>query len=430
MHATVLSLLFAVGLVAAQENAVTITVESATGCPTKPYVNRTISVLNDASQPYYNTNGNLDRVAALYETEGVSLCIPQNADGSNTVPDNEQYYLYDNTPMHISPRGVKIDHIVCGLEPHTLLPPRRIAMRPDHQSTPDDALESKVRRRLYRLMSSHNWAASWAKTPSQWQQYAGPPVPPSDSQFVENRIPEQHNSTIRNIPIRFPYSSEFVVAGDALPPLQSLTQQPDRPLSQSALLSTPKSRSTSDLTTSSYYHPSQVLNRLRRLDELDDIYPYKLIRKLDQIADEPSPLNQEKLVYVVTHVHDSAYEEDLTVEHLGTYTSAKAANSRVLDVWDRKYGAKMFTDVPRRDEHCNTTYVKINWAQDPESDSSRAPLGKKPDDASASSSSSSSSGGVEANNSRWAIADRCLTLSHKSCEEESKVYAVVSKLRG
>ncbi|KAI0438826.1 hypothetical protein F4803DRAFT_533728 [Xylaria telfairii] len=116
MYATVLSLLFATGLVAAQENAVTITVESATGCATKPYVNKTISVFNDATQPYYNTNGNLDRVTALYETGGASLCIPQNADGSNTVPDNQQYYLYNDTPMHISTTGVHIDHIVCGLE--------------------------------------------------------------------------------------------------------------------------------------------------------------------------------------------------------------------------------------------------------------------------------------------------------------------------
>ncbi|KAI0966909.1 hypothetical protein F4678DRAFT_447699 [Xylaria arbuscula] len=116
MYATVLSLLFATGLVTAQENAVTITVESATGCATKPYVNNTISVPNAGTQPYYNTDGNLDRVTALYETGGASLCIPENADNSNVVPDNEQYWLYVGTPMHISTTGVNIDHITCGLE--------------------------------------------------------------------------------------------------------------------------------------------------------------------------------------------------------------------------------------------------------------------------------------------------------------------------
>lgn len=184
-------------------------------------------------------------------------------------------------------------------------------------------------------------------------------------------------------------------------------QQADKPISQSTVQPASQSKSVSTQTANGSWHEAQAPKELRRLDELHEAYPYKLIRELDRISSEPSLLGQETRVFGVIHVNSSAYK-GLTVEHVGTYTSAKAANDRVLDFWDQNYGMKMFT-------------VKFEWFKDPESHLSQISCVRKPNDG--------SSGGVEANNSHWKIADQCLTLSHRSHEEEKKVYAVVSYLR-
>lgn len=196
-------------------------------------------------------------------------------------------------------------------------------------------------------------------------------------------------------------------------------QQADEPISQPVLLPASKGESTSTQTASSLWREARALEGLRRIDELADEYPLKLIRELDRISSEPPVLNQEKLEFKVIHVHDSAYK-GLISEYLGTYTTARAANDRVLDFWDHMYGAKMFTDVPLCDD-CNKIYERNEFFKDAESHSSRISPATTPNDGSL--------GGVEANNSHWAIADQCLTLSHSSHEEEKKVYAVVSCLR-
>ncbi|KAI1192127.1 hypothetical protein F5B17DRAFT_1091 [Nemania serpens] len=168
-------------------------------------------------------------------------------------------------------------------------------------------------------------------------------------------------------------------------------------------------------TADSPWHEAQVLQRLRGLDELHDDYPYRLVRELDRVSDGPSLLNQENLVFGVIHINNSTYE-GLTVDYIGTYTTAKAANNRVLDFWGQKYGTEMFTNNPRYND-----FNRLEWAKDSRSHSSQiSPVKKRNDD---------SSGGVEANGSRWAIAHQCLTLSHRSREEEKKVYAVVSSMR-
>ncbi|KAI0445242.1 hypothetical protein F4803DRAFT_509037 [Xylaria telfairii] len=113
MRATILSLLFAAGLSSAQEYTVFVTVESATNKKCAPYKNSTIEF--DQSTPYYNTNGNLDRVVGLYIGEHESLCIPYNADGSQTINTNDNYYFGFGYSIHVS-TPVKVDYILCGLE--------------------------------------------------------------------------------------------------------------------------------------------------------------------------------------------------------------------------------------------------------------------------------------------------------------------------
>ncbi|KAI0416553.1 hypothetical protein F5X98DRAFT_343576 [Xylaria grammica] len=113
MRATILSLLFAAGLASAQEYRVAVIVESPTNKTCAPYKNSTIEF--DQSTPYYNTNGNLDRVVGLYIGQNESLCIPYNADGSPTIPTNDNYYFGFGDAIHVSP-PVKVDYILCGLE--------------------------------------------------------------------------------------------------------------------------------------------------------------------------------------------------------------------------------------------------------------------------------------------------------------------------
>ncbi|KAH8163912.1 hypothetical protein CIB48_g4355 [Xylaria polymorpha] len=113
MRATILSLLFAAGLASAQQFPVVVIVESATNKTCAPYKNTTIEF--DQSTPYYNTNGNLDRVVGLYIGQYESLCIPFNADGSFTIKTDDNYYFGFGDAIHVSP-PVKVDYIHCGLE--------------------------------------------------------------------------------------------------------------------------------------------------------------------------------------------------------------------------------------------------------------------------------------------------------------------------
>jgi hypothetical protein len=113
MRATILSLLFAASLSSAQQFIVDVIVESATGKSCAPYKNTTITF--DQLTPYYNTNGDLDHVVGLYIGEHVSLCIPYNADGSQTIKTNDNYYFGFGYSIHVSP-PVKVDYIGCGLE--------------------------------------------------------------------------------------------------------------------------------------------------------------------------------------------------------------------------------------------------------------------------------------------------------------------------
>ncbi|KAI1199396.1 hypothetical protein F5X97DRAFT_322370 [Nemania serpens] len=113
MRATLLSLLLAAGLSSAQQYIVDVIVESATNRTCAPYKNTTITF--DQQTPYYNTHGNLDHVVGLYVGQHQSLCIPFNADGSQTITTNDNYYFGFGFAIHVS-RPIKIDHILCGLE--------------------------------------------------------------------------------------------------------------------------------------------------------------------------------------------------------------------------------------------------------------------------------------------------------------------------
>ncbi|KAI0191322.1 hypothetical protein F4808DRAFT_444007 [Astrocystis sublimbata] len=114
MRATTLSLLVAAGLVSAQDYLVTIVVETATGKSCAPYKNTTLVI--DQSTPYYNTNGDLDRVVGLsLEGENESLCIPYNADNSFTFDTSSDYYFGFGSSIHVS-TPTKVDYIQCGLE--------------------------------------------------------------------------------------------------------------------------------------------------------------------------------------------------------------------------------------------------------------------------------------------------------------------------
>ncbi|KAI0141246.1 hypothetical protein GGR57DRAFT_520575 [Xylariaceae sp. FL1272] len=114
MRATIVSLLCAAGLSLAQEYPVTVVVELATKTTCAPFKNSTITF--DQSTPHYNTNGDLDRVVGLYiGSENDSLCVPYNADGSQTIDADDGYFFDLGDSIHVSP-PVKDDYIQCGLE--------------------------------------------------------------------------------------------------------------------------------------------------------------------------------------------------------------------------------------------------------------------------------------------------------------------------
>ncbi|KAI1149736.1 hypothetical protein F4825DRAFT_429161 [Nemania diffusa] len=134
----------------------------------------------------------------------------------------------------------------------------------------------------------------------------------------------------------------------------------------------------------------------RRLYELqDELYPLKLVQELNRISDEPHFPGR------------------------GKYT-AKAANNRVLDVWNQKYGTGTSTGTLSSDK-TDKRFMGFEQGKMPEGYSPLVSPGQTLD--------YPSLGGVLADNSHWEIKNSCLSLSHKSDEGEKTVYVVLSRMR-
>ncbi|KAI1133190.1 hypothetical protein F5Y10DRAFT_229609 [Nemania abortiva] len=197
--------------------------------------------------------------------------------------------------------------------------------------------------------------------------------------------------------------------------------QPQNPLfsSQTALSA---SRDIFSGVNGSSPHSARILRgkHLRRLSELEnEAYPLKLVRELARISDEPLFLGKGKPVFGVIHVNNSV-GKNLTVENIGTYTTAKAANDRALDFWDQKYGTGTLTGSPVSGE-ANTRFMKFEHIEEPDGYPPQVPPRQK--------LSYPSRSGVLEDNSHWVITDNCLSLNHKSDKGEKKVYVVISHIR-
>ncbi|KAI0447635.1 hypothetical protein F4803DRAFT_271231 [Xylaria telfairii] len=186
---------------------------------------------------------------------------------------------------------------------------------------------------------------------------------------------------------------------------------PPKPASRSSFVKVPKSHPRA---------PTLTKKQIQRQNELkDEAYPLKLVREIDRISGRQTHVSKGKAVFGVIHVSNSV-EKGLTVENVSTYTTVQAANDRGLDFWDRKYGTTMFTDVSPSAE-TDTTSVKFEHMEESESHSHHVSPRNKPN--------YHSSGGVPANNSHWAINNKCLSLSHKGDEGDKKVYVEISYVR-
>ncbi|KAI2628403.1 hypothetical protein GGS21DRAFT_527816 [Xylaria nigripes] len=171
-----------------------------------------------------------------------------------------------------------------------------------------------------------------------------------------------------------------------------------------------------DATPSQVQGPSR--NQLLRRDKLnDEVYPFKLIRQLDKISSQDPFGRSGNLVFGVIHVNMSK-EHGLTVENVSTYTTVQAANERVLDLWQRKYGTEMFTrvSVGARTDAIPATLDHIKKRHN-------GP------DHQPTASQNGLSGGVSVNNSHWVINKQCLCLNHMNGREERKIYAVKACVR-
>ncbi|KAI0098276.1 hypothetical protein GGR51DRAFT_577120 [Nemania sp. FL0031] len=169
-------------------------------------------------------------------------------------------------------------------------------------------------------------------------------------------------------------------------------------------------------------HPAQILGRkyLDRLSRLEDeVYPLKLVRELARISDTASFPRNEESVFGVIHVNISL-ARNLTIENIGTYTTAKAANDRVLDFWDQKYGTGTTTSTPGSAE-ADTMIMRFEHIEESDNRPTHVSRCQKPN--------YPSSSGVLEDSSYWVITNNCLSLNNKSDEEERKVYVVTSHLR-
>ncbi|KAJ3577960.1 hypothetical protein NPX13_g2607 [Xylaria arbuscula] len=158
----------------------------------------------------------------------------------------------------------------------------------------------------------------------------------------------------------------------------------------------------------------------RQLELEDEVYPLKLIRELGRVSNELSPKTNKKSVFGVVHVNSSTGSLT-TVESVSTYSTFQAANDRVLDFWDQKYGTRMFTDArlspkvdargikkPEKNEENRRQHDSINFRK---------------------KTNGRSRGGVFANKSSWAIKNKCLSLSHRRSTGETRVYVTISHVR-
>ncbi|KAI0432823.1 hypothetical protein F5Y09DRAFT_300996 [Xylaria sp. FL1042] len=169
---------------------------------------------------------------------------------------------------------------------------------------------------------------------------------------------------------------------------------------------------------------SQALNKkqLQRLHELkDEVYPLKLVRALDRISNEESPLvSERKSVFEVIHINNATAISPI-VENVSTYSTVQAANDRALDFWAQKYGARMFTDASSNHKHDAMPINTFKHIEEPERHSYHYSPQKNMD--------YRPTGGIPTNNSYWAINNKCLSLSHKSGKGEKTVYVAMSHVR-
>ncbi|KAI1820409.1 hypothetical protein F4861DRAFT_523246 [Xylaria intraflava] len=151
----------------------------------------------------------------------------------------------------------------------------------------------------------------------------------------------------------------------------------------------------------------------------DELYPFRLIRQLNKIPNQTNSVMGDDVVFGVIHV-DASKENGLKIEHVGSYSNNKAANDRVLDLWNRKYGTKMFTENPQSTGAGTMSLGRRNMQKIG---------GRSQYTPSQYISKTLSWGGVPENNSHWTIDHGLLCLEHRDDKGEKKIYAMSSCVR-
>ncbi|KAI0541522.1 hypothetical protein GGR58DRAFT_431870 [Xylaria digitata] len=265
-----------------------------------------------------------------------------------------------------------------------------------------------------------------------WQHTDYHPVsfsPPSH-QFIADPLPFNNTSVISSTPKAPLYLGGFATSCHGLPiPPQSPTvaannyEAPNQWHNQTFLQPSPFPASRQTLTeVTSNPSNAQSLSKKqlqRKRDLEDELYPLKLIRELHRISGKLPRVSKGGPYFEVIHINDSIHN-GLTVENVSTYTTVQAANDRVLDFWDQKYGTRMFTNALPSFE---TGIMPMNFEHAKEPGRHSYPVLPREE------LNYRSSGGVTVNNSYWAINNKCLSLSHKSGHGEKRLYVSISYMR-
>ncbi|KAI1740852.1 hypothetical protein F4680DRAFT_87432 [Xylaria scruposa] len=244
---------------------------------------------------------------------------------------------------------------------------------------------------------------------------------PTQSQYYQSPIRSGHIPSLypsdlgysHGLPVMSPspMTATRMITNDFEVPRQWQTELYPQPTPKPVLKPASR-RSFVEVSKSPPRAPTLSKEQIQRHEALKgEAYPLKLIRELDRILGEKPRISKGKPVFGVIHVNNSV-GNGLIVENVSTYTTVQAANDRSLDFWDQKYGTKMFTDIPSS-SGTDITSMKFKHVEDSANPSHRA-------------SNLRLSGGVPNNNSRWAINNKCLSLSHRCEEADRRVYVVIS----
>ncbi|KAI0520891.1 hypothetical protein F5B22DRAFT_644632 [Xylaria bambusicola] len=243
---------------------------------------------------------------------------------------------------------------------------------------------------------------------------------PSDYQFTPNPSPFHSTSFFGRTPMASFYPGSFSNPSDGLPVLSTCPTSMAKSYELLPETDPPAAPGYTSFRTDDCAMLARNLDRdhKRQYQLEDEIYPLKLIRALKRGSDDLPPSWSENSVFGVVHIN-SLTGSHPTVEIISTYSTIQAANNRVLDFWDQKYGARMFTNATSS-PRANATAVMLDdvekTARCPQSTSDRK-------------MKQNFSGGVPANKSYWAIKNKCLSLKHRSGAGEVRVYVTISHMR-